>query len=104
MASSVLSEWAFLQGGIAISKHHNHLKGDIVKAPQCVKCAICHDLLFREPGPSSLAKEEPDEFKIEVEPSESPNVDATEEEGWDTLFLEEDDNNMESETDETYQY
>jgi hypothetical protein len=103
MASSVSSEEAFLQGGITISKRCNHLKGDIVKALQCVKCVIRHDLLFREPGPSSLAEEELDEFEIEVEPVASADDDATEEEGWDTLFLKEDDNDMESEEmDETY--
>ena len=53
MSSSVLSEHAFLQGEITISKHHSHLKGDIVEALQCIKCAIRHNLLFREPVPSS---------------------------------------------------
>ncbi|KAI9508107.1 hypothetical protein F5148DRAFT_968869, partial [Russula earlei] len=44
MSSSVLSEHAFLQGGITISKCCSHLKGDIVEALQCIKCAIQHDL------------------------------------------------------------
>ena len=62
----VSSERAFSQGGITISKCCNFLKGDIVKALQCIKCAIhCiqHDLLFREPAPSSIleAKEGDDE-------------------------------------------
>lgn len=52
MVSSVsLSEWAFSQGVITISKHCNHLKEDVIEALQCIKCAICHDLLFREAGP-----------------------------------------------------
>ena len=96
MASSVSSERAFLQGGITISKRRNHLKGDIVEALQCVKCAIRHDLLFREPGPSSLSEDESDEFEIEVELDANPNDDV-EEEGWDNLFLEEDDDDFESE-------
>jgi len=58
---------------------------------------IRHDILFRKLGPSSLAEEDLDELEIEVEPVASANDDATEEEGWDTLFLEEDDNDMESE-------
>ncbi len=58
MASSVSSEQAFSQGGITITKCHNCLKGNIVKALQCIKCAICHDLIFCEPGPSSILEEE----------------------------------------------
>jgi hypothetical protein len=40
MASSVSSERAFSQGGITISKRRSSLKGDIVEALQCIKCAI----------------------------------------------------------------
>jgi len=58
MSSSVSSERAFSQGGITISKRRNRLKGDIVEALQCVKCAIRHDLLFQEPGPSSILEVE----------------------------------------------
>jgi hypothetical protein len=54
MSSSVSSERAFSQGGITLSKSRNCLKGDIVEALQCIKCAIRHDLLFREPAPSSI--------------------------------------------------
>jgi hypothetical protein len=53
-ASSVSSEHVFSQGGITITKRRNRLKGDIVEALQCIKCAIRHDLLFREPAPSSI--------------------------------------------------
>jgi hypothetical protein len=53
MSSSVSSERAFSQGGITITKLRNCLKGDIVEALQCLKCAIRHDLLFREAAPSS---------------------------------------------------
>ena len=98
MVSSVSSEWAFSQGGITISKRRNRLKGDIVEAIQCVKCAIRHDLLFREAGPSSLVEDESDEFDIEDGPSED-----VEEEGWDDLFLKDSDDGSESddEMDET---
>lgn len=89
MASSVSSERAFSQGGITISKHRNRLKGDVVEALQCIKCAIRYDLLFREAGPSSLVEDEPDEF--EVEDAGEKSEDEVEEEGWDDLFLEEDD-------------
>jgi hypothetical protein len=54
--SSVSSERAFSQGGITISKWHSCLKGNIVEALQCIKCAIWHDLLFREPAPSSISE------------------------------------------------
>ena len=54
MSSSVSSEHAFSQGGLTISKCRNCLKGDIVEALQCIKCAIRHDLLFRELAPSSI--------------------------------------------------
>jgi hypothetical protein len=63
MASSVSSERAFSQCGITISKRRSRLKGDIVEALQCVKCSLRNDLLFREPGPSSLAEVEPDNFE-----------------------------------------
>jgi hypothetical protein len=53
MSLSVSSERAFSKGGITISKQRSCLKGDIVEALQCIKCAIRHDLLFREPAPSS---------------------------------------------------
>lgn len=58
MSSSVSSERAFSQGGITISKRRNRLKGDIVEALQCIKCAIRHDLLFREHAPSSISEAE----------------------------------------------
>jgi hypothetical protein len=57
----VSSERAFLQGGITISKHQSYLKGDIVEALQCIKCAIHHDLLFHKVGPSSVEEEKYDD-------------------------------------------
>ena len=61
MSSSVSSERAFSQGGITISKCRNWLKGNIIEALQCLKCAIRHELLFREPAPSSRLKADADE-------------------------------------------
>jgi hypothetical protein len=95
MASSVSSERAFSQGGITVSKRRNHLKGDIVEALQCVKCSIRHDLLFREPGPSS-STEELDKFEIETDPNEKLSEGDDEEEGWEALFLDEDEDDVES--------
>jgi hypothetical protein len=86
MSSSVSSERAFSQGGITISKRRNRLKGDIVEALQCIKCAIRHDLLFREVGPSSTLEEE------EVSGSEPDDEAGSDEEvGWDELLIEDED-------------
>jgi hypothetical protein len=60
MSLSVSSERVFSQGGITISKRRNCLKADIVEALQCIKCAIRHELLFREPAPSSVLETEED--------------------------------------------
>jgi hypothetical protein len=97
MSSSVLSERAFSQGGITISKRRNCLKGDIVEALQCIKCAIRHDLLFREPAPSSvLETEEASDGELENastqgdsrEPDEESDI---EEFSWDELLIEDED-------------
>jgi hypothetical protein len=58
MASSVSSECAFSQGGITITKLRSRLKGDIVEALQCLKCAIKNDILLQEPSPLSMLEEE----------------------------------------------
>jgi hypothetical protein len=89
MAASVSSERAFSQGGIMITKWCNQLKGDIVEALQCVKCSLRNELIFQEPGPSSLTEEVSEDSKhetdgLEVEP-------ADDEPGWDTLILGEED-------------
>jgi hAT family C-terminal dimerisation region len=99
MASSVSSERAFSQGGITITKRRSRLKGDIVEALQCVKCSLRNDLLFREPGPSSLAEVEPDDFEIEVDAEKAATDEDEDEEGWDALFLEEDDDNLQLDID-----
>ena len=46
MASSVLSERAFVSASITIRKRHNRLKGDIVEALQCLKCLYHNNLIF----------------------------------------------------------
>ena len=43
---SISSEWAFLQGGIIISKCHSCLKGNIVKALQCQKIVLIAMICF----------------------------------------------------------
>lgn len=96
MAASVSSERAFSQGGITISKRRNRLKGDIVEALQCVKCSLRNDLLFREPGPSSLVEEETEDSEHEAEVLE---VEAADDEGWDTLLLGDDDDMSGSDVD-----
>ena len=62
MASSVSSERAFSQGGITITKLRSRLKGDIVEALQCLKCAIRNDILLQAPSPSSMLEEEEHEL------------------------------------------
>ena len=101
MSSSVSSERAFSQGGITISKRRNWLKPDIVEALQCVKCAIRHDLLFREPAPSSTVEAEwnedgdKDEGEEREEDSHDENV-GEDKMSWDDLLIEdEDDDSME---------
>jgi hypothetical protein len=91
MSASVSSERAFSQGGITISKRRNRLKGDIVEALQCIKCSLRHDLLFCEPGLPSIT-EELDDSEIEAAAGEKSGDDvADDEEGWDSLILEEED-------------
>ncbi|KAG6859447.1 hypothetical protein C0995_008365 [Termitomyces sp. Mi166 len=87
MASSVSSERAFSQGGLTITKQRNRLKGDIVEALQCLKCAIQHDLLFREPGPSSLYEAELEKLKN----GENDGAIGAGEEGWDELLSDDED-------------
>jgi hypothetical protein len=89
MASSVSSERAFSQGGLTITKRRNRLKGDIVEALQCLKCAIRHDLLFRTPAPSSIT-----ETELNDEDGEDDR-EGSEGEGWDEL-LTDDEDDMES--------
>jgi hypothetical protein len=88
MASSVSSERAFSQGGITITKRRNRLKGDIVEALQCVKCAIRHDLIFREPAPSSILEAE---FDSSDESDGEHEWEDVEEEPWDVMLVDDED-------------
>jgi hAT family protein len=93
MSSLVSSEHAFSQGGITISKCRNQLKGDIVEALQCIKSGIQHDLLLREPMPSSRleAKEHDKEVEDSKGNSGSPEELDIEDFSWDTLLIEDED-------------
>jgi hypothetical protein len=88
MSSSVSSERAFSQGGITIDKRRNRLKGDIVEALQCVKCGILHDLLFREPAPSSILEAE---FNGDGENDDYGGEGYEAAEGWDDLLMDSED-------------
>jgi hypothetical protein len=88
MSSSVSSERAFSQGGITISKRRSCLKGDIVEALQCIKCAIRHDLLFREPAPSSMLEAEE---VGDSDPDGETEEESDEEFSWDELLIEDED-------------
>jgi len=84
------------QGGITISKRRSRLKGNIVEALQCVKCAIRHDLLFREPPPSSILEaEETSDHELDVgvggELGESGEESDLEDLSWDGLLNEDED-------------
>ena len=91
MASSVSSERAFSQGGITITKRRNRLKSDLVEALQCVKCSIRHDLLFREPAPSSALETEIDGDEDQEDEMET----------WDDLLLDKDGDDDEIADDES---
>ena len=90
MSSSVSSEWAFSQGRITISKRHNRLKGDIVEALQCIKCAIWHDLLFKECAPSSISEVEEEPEDVEAS-GDLKDVDGSDVETWEGLLIEDED-------------
>lgn len=91
MSSSVSSERAFSQGGITISRLRSCLKGDIVEALQCIKCAIRSDLLFPVPAPSSAFEAEVDEGEDALQENEDGEESGMDEEGWDGLLLEDED-------------
>lgn len=97
MSSSVSSERVFSQGGITISKRRSRLKGDIVEALQCIKCAIRHDLLFQEPAPSSISEDaeetsdqEPDGANARGDFGDIEESDV-EDLSWDGLLIEDED-------------
>jgi hypothetical protein len=92
MSSSVSSERAFSQGGITISKLRSCLKGDIVEALQCIKCAIRSDLLFPVPAPSSAFEADVnDDGEDTLQENEDGEGSYIDEEGWDEILLEDED-------------
>lgn len=97
MSSSVSSERAFSQGGITISKRRNRLKGDLVEALQCVKCAIRHDLLFRTPAPSSILEAEVGEDTQDSRDDDESDDGENVEKGWDLMLIDDDDDDDEFE-------
>ena len=103
MSSSVSSERAFSQGGITITKRRNRLKGDIIEALQGVKCAIRHDLLFREPAPSSTLEEELNGDGEDGEDGEDGGEGSEAADGWNDLLMENEDDGsgMDTESDLT---
>ena len=71
-----------------------------MEALQCIKCAIRHNLLFREPAPSSkLETEETTDGELENASAEDRDLECAEESGiedneeftWDGLLIEDDD-------------
>lgn len=99
MSSSVSSERTFSQGGITISKRRSRLKGDIVEALQCIKCAIRHDLLFRERAPSSISETEEvsDQDLEDAGAIQDPGLEESdvEEVSWDGLLIADEDEDEE---------
>ena len=92
MSSSVSSERAFSQGGITISKRRNCLKGDVVEALQCIKCAMRHDLLFRAAGPSSAVEKELVDGLADDAGGEEQRVageESDEDASWEALLIDE---------------
>ena len=95
MLSSISSKCAFSQGGITISKLCNCLRGDIVKALQCIKCGIQHDLVFRELGLSSRSKDDNEDLEdISGGDSGNPDESDVEEFSWDDLLIEDEDDQL----------
>lgn len=85
MYTSVLRKYTFSTAGITISKQHNQLRGDIIKALQFLKCFFLHDLLFREAKDLSIASETPSDG-LATNCNNSIDSDETKEgSGWDEL-------------------
>jgi hAT family C-terminal dimerisation region len=89
MASSVSSEHVFSSAGLTLSKCCNHLKGDIVKALQCLKCMYHNDIIFQE---VIVATEEEEELE-DVDSELAVDISVIDEGfTWDQLLV--DDENM----------
>ncbi|KAG2108121.1 hypothetical protein BD769DRAFT_1675381 [Suillus cothurnatus] len=77
---------------------HRYGAGDIIEALQYIKCALCHDVLFRDPGPSSSTEEALKDLDTESDTNDSEKLSDAEDEGWDAL-LEGDEDLIESDSD-----
>ena len=89
MASSVSSECAFSAAGITISKRQNWLKGDIVKALECLKCMFYSDIIFHNVPTSEEVEVELD--SMEIFDKDKDFVEAVEEAerfSWDQLLAD----------------
>jgi hypothetical protein len=94
MSSSVSSERAFSQGGITITKLRSRLKGDIVEALQCLKCAIRNELFLQEPAPSStLEAWEEDSMEVMIDADGGDQTD-TDSYSLDGLGIDDDDEEL----------
>jgi hypothetical protein len=94
MSSSVSSERAFSQGGITITKLRSRLKGDIVEALQCLKCAIRNELFLQEPAPSlTLEAWEEDSMEVMVDAGGGDQTD-TDSYSLDGLGIDDDDEEL----------
>ena len=64
-----------------------------MEALQCIKCAIRHDLLFKEPAPSSKMELEEDEELTDAAGEDSRDAEELDVEGvcWDELLIEDED-------------
>jgi hAT family C-terminal dimerisation region len=91
MSSSVSSERAFSHGGITISKHRSRLKGDIVEALQCLKCAMREDLLFRVSSPTSTTEGSDEESDGDDKPREETDREHAALHAWDELIINDED-------------
>jgi len=95
MALSVLSEHAFSSAGITISKQHNRLKPDIVKALQCLKCLYHNDLIFHDVPLSSKVEEDLDgEEILDLDFWADEIVTQADDFSWDQLVLNGNEDNV----------
>ena len=90
----VCFKWeGFSSAGITISKCWNWLKGDIIKALECIKCLLYHDLIFCPTITLDQVEKELEDVKVDKELVGFMEIMNKDEEfTWDTLI----DNNKEN--------
>ena len=91
MASSVSSERAFSSAGLTISKRHNRLKGDIVKALQCLKCMYHNDLIFQDVVVATQEEEDLEDMDLELAGGDGVSSQVEEGFTWDELLVDDGD-------------